>query len=175
MSFLDVPRETEVPSAVLPGIATGAAAATSAMAVYQLIRLGFWVAAAVTTQPNAASAPVSLDRFVGLELLPSLLSLGPSAVVGALLGGLLGTLITVSWKRQGPIRAALTGALMVYVVALVINLTVLRHHRAVSLTYTHWKVLLGYPCAIFMLTFAAVGAWLYVSRIRLLDPRSSRA
>ena len=171
MSFLDVPRQTEVPPVVVPGIAAGAAGATSAMAVYQLIRLGFWLASASTSHVTPTVAPVDLDRFVGLELLPSLLSLGPSAVIGAFLGGLLGTLITLSWKRQGPIRAALTGALMIYVIAVVINLAVLRHHRAVPLTYTHWQVLVGYPCAIFMLTFGAVGAWLYASRVRQLEPR----
>ncbi len=171
MSFLDLPRETEIPPVVLPGIATGAAAATSAMALYQLIRLGFWLASATTVHVDAAATAVSSDRFVGLELLPSLLSLGPAAVIGALLGGLLGTLLTVTWPRQGPIRAALTGALLVYVVAAVVNLAVLSHRRATPLTYVHWKDMLGYPSALFVLTFAAVGAALYLNRARQLHDR----
>ena len=159
---------TPVPTAVLPGVVTGAGSALAAMVVFQLVRLGFWAAGRVTVHAGA-SAPVGLPSgpaFIGRELLPSLISLGPALLAGALLGGLVGLVITQTWERQGPLRAALTGALVTFVVALVINATVLGRHRADPLTYERWSHLVGYPSALFVVVFAGVGGWLYVSRAR---------
>ncbi len=159
---------TPVPTAVLPGVVTGAGSALAAMVVYQLVRLGFWAAGRVTVQAGQAT-PVGLPSgpaFIGRELLPSLISLGPALLAGALLGGLVGLVITQTWQRQGPLRSALTGALLTFVVALVVNATVLGRHRADPLTFTRWTHLVGYPSAIFVVVFAGVGGWLYVSRAR---------
>ena len=117
---------------------TGAGAALAAMVVFQLVRLGFWAAAGLTIHAGA-TAPVGLPSgpaFIGRELLPSLISLGPTLLAGALLGGLVGLVITQTWDRQGPLRAALTGALLTFVVALIVNATVLGRHRENPLTYT---------------------------------------
>jgi hypothetical protein len=157
-----------VPTAVLPGIVTGAGSALTAMVVFQLVRLGFWVADRLTLhggQTTTAGLP-SASTFIGRELLPSLISLGPALLAGAILGGLTGVIITQTWDRQGPLRAALTGALATFVVALVINATVLGRHRTAPLTYTRWSHLIGYPSVLFVLVFAGVGAALYLNRAR---------
>ena len=171
MSDLDT-REladpTPVPTAVLPGVVTGAGSALAAMVVFQLVRLGFWAADRMTLHAGQ-TATVGLPSgpaFIGRELLPSLISLGPALLAGAVLGGLTGLVITQTWDRQGPLRAALTGALATFVVALVINATVLGRHRTAPLTYTRWSHLVGYPSVLFVLVFAGVGASLYLNRAR---------
>jgi hypothetical protein len=160
---------TPVPTAVLPGIVTGAGAALSAMVVYQILRLSFWAATGLTIRPGQA-APTGLgggEHFVGSELLPSLISLGPTLLAGAVLGGATGLVITQTWDRQGPLRAALTGSLVVFVVAFVVNATVLSRHRTTALTYRRWSHLIGYPSVLFVVVFAGVGATLYITRARL--------
>ncbi|SEP67078.1 hypothetical protein [Microlunatus flavus] len=164
----DLVASTPVPTAVLPGVVTGAGAALAATVVFQLVRLGFWAADRMTLHAGQ-TATVGLpsgSAFIGRELLPSLISLGPALLAGALLGGLTGLIITQTWDRQGPLRAALTGALATFVVALVINATVLGRHRTAPLTYTRWSHLIGYPSVLFVLVFAGVGASLYVNRAR---------
>jgi hypothetical protein len=159
---------TPVPTAVLPGVFTGAGAALCAMVVYQLLRLSFWVANALTLHPGQTS-PSGLagsESFIGSELLPSLISLGPTLLAGALLGGLVGLVITETWTRQGPLRAALTGSLVTFVVAFVVSAVVLSRHRTRALTYERWSHQVGYPSVLFVLVFAGVGASLYVTRAR---------
>lgn len=168
MSSRELAAGTPVPTAVLPGIVTGASAALSAMFVYQLIRLSFWAATGLTIQAGA-TAPAGLgggEHFVGNELLPSLISLGPTLLAGAVLGGATGLVITQTWNRQGPLRAALTGALVAFVVALIVNTTVLVRHRATALTYRRWSHLIGYPSVLFVVVFAGVGASVYLARAR---------
>ena len=159
---------TPVPTAVLPGLVTGAGAALTAMVVFQLLRLGFWAADRLTLQPGQTTTVglPSGPAFIGRELLPSLISLGPALLAGALLGGLTGLIITQTWDRQGPLRAALTGALATFVVALIVNATILGRHRTAPLTYTRWSHMIGYPSVLFVLVFAGVGASLYVNRAR---------
>jgi len=169
MSTRELTAGTPVPTAVLPGIATGAGAALSAMVVYQLIRLSFWAATGLTVQ-RGATAPAGLggaEHFVGSELLPSLISLGPTLLAGAVLGGATGLVITQTWDRQGPLRAALTGALVAFVVAFIVNTTVLVRHRQTALTYRRWSHLIGYPSVLFVVVFAGVGASVYLARARL--------
>lgn len=162
------PVPTPVPTAVLPGVVTGAGAALSAMAVYQLVRLSFWVASGVTVHAGRTTAPglPGGQQVFGSELLPSLISLGPALLAGAVLGGAVGLVITQTWDRQGPLRAALTGALVTFVVAFVVNATVLARHRDRPLSYERWSHLIGYPSVLFVLVLAGVGASLYVTRAR---------
>ena len=166
---------TPVPTAVLPGIATGAGSALAAMVVYQLVRLGFWAAGRLTVHADEAAAVglVGWPRFIGSELLPSLISLGPTLLAGALLGGLVGLVITETWERQGPIRAALTGSVVTFVVAFIINATVLTRDRRTPLTYERWSHLIGYPSVLFVVVFGGVGASLYVSRARQANAPTS--
>jgi hypothetical protein len=168
VSARELTASTPVPTAVLPGVVTGAAAALCAMVVYQLLRLGFWAANRLTVHPGQA-APAGLvgwSQFIGQELLPSLISLGPALLAGALIGGLVGLVITQTWERQGPLRAALTGAVVTFVVAFIINTTVLSRHRPSPLSYQRWSHLIGYPSVLFIIVMAGVGASLYVSRAR---------
>lgn len=170
MSTRELSASTPVPTAVLPGVVSGAGAALSAMVVYQLVRLSFWVADRVTLHAGETTArglPGGQQLF-GSELLPSLLSLAPTLLAGAVLGGAVGLVITQTWDRQGPLRAALTGALVTFVVAFVINATVLGRHRTRPLSYERWSHLVGYPSVVFVLVFAGVGASLYLSRARLI-------
>ena len=168
MSSGELTAATPVPTAVLPGVVRGGGAALSAMLVYQLVRLSFWAANGITLHPGA-TAPTGLPGwggFIGSELLPSLISLGPALLAGAVLGALVGLVITQTWDRQGPLRAALTGSLLTFVVAFIINLTVLTRHRETALTYRRWSHLLGYPSVLFVVVFAGVGASLYLTRAR---------
>jgi len=164
----ELTASTPVPTAVLPGVVTGASAALSAMLVYQLVRLSFWAANGVTLHAGE-TVPTGLaggERFFGSELLPSLISLGPSLLAGAVLGGAVGLVITQTWHHQGPLRAALTGSLLTFVVAFVVNASVLTRHRSEALTYRRWSHLLGYPSVLFVVVFAGVGASLYLTRAR---------
>jgi hypothetical protein len=169
VSTRELAASTPVPTAVLPGIATGAGAALSTMLVYQLVRLGFWAAAGLTSHPGQAAATGlgGGKHFVGDELLPSLISLGPTLLAGAVLGGATGFVITQTWDRQGPLRAALTGSLVTFVVAFIINATVLGRDRTTALSYRRWSHLIGYPSVLFVVIFAGVGASLYLTRARL--------
>ncbi len=169
MSTGELTASTPVPTAVLPGIVAGAGAALSAMVVYQLVRLGFWAATSLTTQPGqtVAAGLGGGKHFVGDELLPSLISLAPTLLAGAVLGGAVGLVITQTWDRQGPLRAALTGSLVTFVVALIINATVLGRDRTTALSYRRWSHLIGYPSVLFVVVFAGVGASLYLTRARL--------
>ena len=168
MSTGELTASTPVPTAVLPGVVTGAGAALSAMVVYQLVRLSFWAADGLTRHAgqNAATGLAGWPRFIGSELLPSLISLGPTLLAGALLGGLVGLVITQTWDRQGPLRAALTGSLVTFLVAFVVNTTVLTRARSRALSYERWSHLIGYPSVLFVVVFAGVGASLYVTRAR---------
>ena len=168
MSAGELTASTPVPTAVLPGVVTGASAALSAMLVYQLVRLSFWAANGVTLHAGE-TVPTGLaggERFFGSELLPSLISLGPTLLAGAVLGGAVGLVITQTWDHQGPLRAALTGSLLTFVVAFVVNASVLTRHRSEALTYRRWSHLLGYPSVLFVVVFAGVGASLYLTRAR---------
>lgn len=168
MSTGELTASTPVPTAVVPGVVTGAGAALASMVVFQLVRLGFWAADRLTVHAGQ-EAPVGLpgwSAFIGRELLPSLISLGPALLAGALLGGLVGLVITQTWNRQGPVRAALTGALVTTLVAFVVNASMLGRRRTDPLTYTRWSHLIGYPSVLFVLVFAGVGASLYVNRAR---------
>ena len=61
---------------------------------------------------------------------PSLISLGPTLLAGAVIGGAGRAWSSPRrWDRQGPLRAALTGALVTFVVAFIINTTVLSRDR----------------------------------------------
>jgi hypothetical protein len=146
---------------VLPGVAAGAASALVGMGLYQLVRLSI-----IVMGPTGAGG---VDRFIGLLLLPALLSLGPCLVAGALLGGLVGVVLTLSWNVQSPVRAAVTGALVTAWVAGVINLAFVARHRRVPLTLGHWLHALGGPSVVFVLVFGAVGVWLYRNQLRSLE------
>jgi hypothetical protein len=168
VSTRELSAATPVPTAVLPGIVTGAGAALSAMVVYQIVRLSFWAASGVTLHAGQTTAPglPGGQQFFGSELLPSLISLGPTLLAGAVLGGATGLVLTQTWDHQGPLRAALTGALITFVVAFIVNVTVLGRHRTSPLSYRRWSHLIGYPSVLFVLVLAGVGAALYVSRAR---------
>jgi hypothetical protein len=146
---------------VLPGVAAGAASALVAMGLYQLVRLSI-----IMMGPTGAGG---LDRFIGLLLLPALLSLGPCLVAGVLLGGLVGVVLTLSWELQTPVRAAVTGALVTAWVAGVINLAFVARHRRVPLTLEHWLHALGGPSIVFVVVFGGVGVWLYRNQLRSLE------
>jgi hypothetical protein len=164
----ELTASTPVPTAVLPGIVTGAAASLSAMLVYQLVRLSFWAADGLTLHPGQ-TVPTGLtsgEQFFGSELLPSLISLGPTLLAGAVLGGAVGLVLTQTWDHQGPLRAALTGSLLTFVVAFIVNTSILTRHRESALTYRRWSHLIGYPSVLFVVVFAGVGATLYLNRAR---------
>ena len=161
MSTADGTTPGRATTPVLPGVAAGAVAALAAMGVYQVVRLGL-----VLAGPTGAGG---VDRFLGLLLLPALLSLGPCLVAGAVLGGLVGLVLTLSWAHQGLVRAALSGALVTAVVAGVINLAFVEKHRANPLTLAHWLHLLGAPSLLLVPVFAGVGAWLYRSQLRTVE------
>jgi hypothetical protein len=164
----ELTASTPVPTAVLPGIVTGAGGALSAMLLYQLVRLSFWAANGLTLHPGETvpSGLSTADHFIGSELIPSLISLGPTLLAGAVLGGAVGLVITQTWDRQGPLRAALTGALLTFVVAFIVNASVLTRHREAALTYRRWSHLIGYPSVLFVVVFAGVGASIYLNRAR---------
>ncbi len=136
---------------------------------FQLVRLGFWAAGRVTVHAGA-TAPVGLPSGTSLHR-PRAAAVADQPRAGAAgrgaARGLVGLVITQTWDRQGPLRAAPTGALLTFVVALVVKRDGPRAGTWTSpLTYERWSHLVGYPSALFVVVFAGVGGWLYVSRAR---------
>ncbi|MCW2809601.1 MAG: hypothetical protein JWP61_59 [Friedmanniella sp.] len=158
----DLPAPTApAPSLALKGGGTGAAMMLALMFLYQLFRIGFHIAGTVTEHPGSSAAPDSADRIFGVYVIGGLLSMAPAALAGGVVGAVLGGLLSRRRATKGPVRAWFTGTALSYVVALVVNGSVLVRHRKTPLTYDRWLHLLGYPSVIFVLAFGALGAWLY--------------
>ena len=164
MSMIVAPRRTQ--SLALSGLATGAAVQLVVSLVYQMIRIGFRIAENRTVPPGSTVLPTpdTPDRILGVYVIGGLLSIAPAIVAGAATGAILGILMDSTWGRQGPLRAWLTGSVLAYVVALLVNVVVLARQRKVPMSYEHWAQLLGYPSVIFVITFGVLGLWLYLSR-----------
>jgi hypothetical protein len=164
MTTLLAPKRTQ--SLALSGLATGAAAQFVVFFVYQLIRIGFRIAENRTLPAGSTVLPVrdTPDRIFGVYVIGGLLSLAPAIVAGVLTGAILGTLLDSTWRRQGPLRAWLTGSVLAYVIALLVNTVVLVRQRKVPMSYEHWAQLVGYPSVIFVILFGIIGLWLYLSR-----------
>src|SRR6476469_9238348 len=147
-------------------LSTGAAVQLVVFLIYQMIRIGFRIAENRTLPAGSTVLPTpdTPDRILGVYVLGGLLSLAPAIVAGAGTGAVLGTLLDYTWRRQGPLRALLTGSVLAYLIALIVNGVVLARHRQVPLTYEHWAQLIGYPSVIFVITFGIIGMWLYLSR-----------
>ena len=166
-------RPPETPMSLpVQGGGTGAAVMLLVMFVYQLVRISWHVASTLTSHNGAPAVPEGVDRIIGIYILGGLLSLAPVTLAGGVLGTLLGTLLAMTWERQGPLRSWLTGTLLAYVVALAVNATVLLRHRKTSLPYAQWEHLLGYPSVVFVIAFGGIGVWLYLSR---RDPKPTPA
>ena len=156
---------------VLVGAASGVGASVAVMFVYQLVRIGWHLAHELTSA--AGGAPTGLeapDRIFGVLLLGGLLSLAPAIFTGGVLGAVLAAILLASQRHQGPLRSWLTGSLLAYVVALLVNLTVLARHRSAALTFTEWRSLLGVPSVLFVLVFGGLGVYLHLRQTRALAP-----
>ena len=152
----------ELPLLVV-GAASGAGASLAAMAVYQLIRIGWHLASQLTQHGTAAPGPVdSPDRIFGVLIVGGLLSLAPTVLAGGVLGADTGWFLTVTAHRQGPVRSWLSGSLSAYVAALIVNLTVLLRHRVGYLSYHEWQHEIGIPSLIFVLVFGGIGVYLHL-------------
>jgi hypothetical protein len=164
VSMIVAPSRTQ--SLALSGLAGGAAAQLIVSLVYQMIRIGFRIAEnrTVPTGSTVLPTPDTPDRILGVYVIGGLLSLAPAIVAGAGTGTILGILLDSSWRHQGPLRAWLTGSVLAYLIALLVNGVVLARHRQVPMTYEHWAQLIGYPSVIFVITFGIIGLWLYLSR-----------
>ncbi len=154
------PPEPSTPPLALRGAATGAAVCLAAMFVYQLLHIG-WLLAHDLTRGSGAGVD-SADRVMGVLVLGSLLSLAPSVFAGLVLGAVTGAFLSVTWRRQGVLRAWLSGSLIGYVAALIVNATVLLHRRAEPLQFAHWLSLIGFPSILYVLLLGGIGAYLYV-------------
>ncbi|CAA9285380.1 MAG: hypothetical protein AVDCRST_MAG48-80 [uncultured Friedmanniella sp.] len=157
------PAPAARPSLVVRGAATGAAAGLAAMVVYQLLRVGWLLAQDLTRGVGAEPASESASRVVGVLVLGSLLSLAPAVVAGLLLGAVTGGVISWSWRHQGLVRAWLTGSLVAYVAAFVLNATVLLRDRPEPLLFEHWLSLIGLPSILYVLVLGGVGASLHLT------------
>jgi hypothetical protein len=158
------PKRTQ--SLAISGLATGAAVQLVVSLVYQLVRIGFRIVQNRTVPAGSTVLPTpdTPDRVFGVYIIGGLLSLAPAIVAGAATGAILGVLLDSTWRRQGPLRAWLTGSVLAYAVALLVNGVVLARRRQVPMGYEHWVQLLGYPSVIFVITFGIIGLWLYLSR-----------
>ncbi|GAA1825017.1 hypothetical protein ACFFOM_11895 [Microlunatus capsulatus] len=151
------------PSLVVRGAATGAAAGLAAMFVFQLLRVGWLMAQDLTRGTGSTPDAESASRVVGVLVLGSLLSLAPAVVAGLLLGAVTGGLLTWSWRHQGLVRAWLTGSVVAYVAALVLNATVLLRHRPQPLLFEHWLSAVGLPSILYVLVLGGVGVSLHLT------------
>lgn len=167
------------PSLALKGGGTGAAMMLALMFVYQLFRIGFHIASTLTVHPGSTAVPDSADRIFGVYVIGGLLSMAPAALAGGVVGAILGGLLSRRRATKGPVRSWFSGIALSYLVALIVNGSVLARHRKEPFTYDHWLHLLGYPSVVFVLAFGALGAWMYYVHQRdtrpalSLDPRIS--
>lgn len=168
-SFGEVTPPPAEPSLVVGGAAAGAGTSLAVMFVYQLLRVGWRLAYRATSHPGGTVAPEGLDRVIGVEVVGGLLSLAPAVFAGGVLGALVGGFLGWSWARQGVLRAGLSGALIAYLIAGLLNLVVLVHHRDTPYAYSAWLTRLGLPSLLYVVVFAGVGAHLYLRRRRLLE------
>lgn len=176
-SYLDVPSRVDFgveppapsreASLVLIGAAAGASASLAVMFVYQLLRIGWQLVQELTR--HGALAPSGLespDRILGVLVMGGLLSLAPTVLAGGVLGALLGAFLSWSARRQGLVRAWLSGSLLAYGAAVIVNLTVLARHRGAALEYVEWRRLVGLPSLLFVLIFGGVGVYLQLRQTR---------
>lgn len=164
---VEPPEPRAEPSLVVIGAATGAAASLAVMFVYQLIRISWQLVHEVTRAgAGSASGLESPDRIFGVLVVGGLLSLAPAVLAGGVLGAVLGGFLVLSAHRQGLIRSWLSGSLVAYVAALIVNVTVLSRHRGAALEYLEWRRLIGLPSLLFVLVFGGVGVYLYVRQTR---------
>lgn len=163
------PPPKEAPLVVV-GVAVGAATALAVMFVYQLVRIG-WQLAHEATRQGATPAPglESPDRIFGVLVVGGLLSLAPTILAGGLLGGVLGGFLSWTAERQGLVRSWLSGSLVAYVAALIVNVSVLARHRLQPLEFTEWRRLIGIPSLLFVLIFGGVGVYLYLRQTGRTD------
>lgn len=168
---VEPPEPRREPSLLVIGAATGAAASLAVMFVYQLLRISWQLAHEVTRAgAGAATGLESPDRIVGVLVVGGLLSLAPSVVAGAVLGAAVGGFLSWSAHRQGLVRSWLSGSLIAYVAALVVNVTVLSRHRGAALEYLEWRRLIGLPSLLFVLVFGGVGVYLHLRQARGSTP-----
>lgn len=164
---VEPPETRPEPSLLVIGAATGAATSLAVMFVYQLLRISWQLVHEVTRSGAAAASGLeSPDRIFGVQVVGGLLSLAPSILAGAVLGAVTGGLLIWSQRRQGLIRSWLTGSLVAYVAALIVNVTVLARHRTAALEYLEWRRLIGLPSLLFVLIFGGVGVYLYLRQTR---------
>jgi len=165
----DLPTPPAETPPVLVGAASGVGASVAAMFVYQLLRIGWHLAHELTR--SGAGAPTGLespDQIFGVLLLGGLLSLAPAIFAGGVLGAVLAAVLLATRRHQGPLRAWLTGSLLAYVVALLVNVTVLARHRSAGLSFTEWRSLIGIPSVLFVLVFGGLGIYLHLRQTRAL-------
>ena len=88
--------------------------------------------------------------------------------VGLVTGYVLGTagaVLAVVVKAAGPrlnlLGAWLTGSVLAYVAALIVNAMVILRTRTDPLRFSEWAPLLGYPSIIFVVVFGGLGVWLH--------------
>jgi len=163
----DLPQLPTRPSPVLAGAASGVAASLAMMFVYQLVRIGWLLVREVTRQPGTGATGLeSPDRIFGVLLLGGLLSLAPTIVAGGVLGAVLGWFLAVTRQRQGPVRSWLSGSLLAFGTATLVNLVVLLRHRSEALAYAQWRSLLGIPSLLFVILFGGLGVYLHLRQSR---------
>jgi hypothetical protein len=164
---VEPPDARPEPSLVVIGAVTGASASLAVMFVYQLLRISWQLVHEVTRSGAAAASGLeSPDRIFGVQVVGGLLSLAPSILAGGVLGAVTGGVLIWSERYQGLIRSWLTGSLVAYVAALIVNVTVLARHRSAALEYLEWRQLVGLPSLLFVLVFGGVGVYLHVRQTR---------
>lgn len=152
---------------MLIGAAAGASSSLAVMFVYQLVRIGWQLVQELTRHgATPASGMESPDRIFGVLVMGGLLSLAPAVLAGLVLGALLGAFLSWSARRQGPVRAWLSGSLLAYVAALIVNVSVLARHRGEPLEYLEWRRVVGLPSLLFVLIFGGVGVYLHYRQTR---------
>lgn len=169
---VELPARTRSYSLIFSGAAIGTAVQLVVTFVYALIRIGFHLAAnhLVPAGGTTLPAPETADKIFGIEVIGGLLSVGPSALAGAFLGALLGLILRLTWRRQGLLGSWLTGSLLAFVAAVIVNVVVIGRARTVPLRYSEWAPLLGYPSVLLIIVFGGIGVWLFQT-----DPEHRRA
>lgn len=153
------------------GVGAGAAMAGCGALLYLLIFAAYAVANDLTAHGTPAASVRTQDNPVDdlaiVLWFGALLGVLPAILAGAFGGLLIGATLTLSRRFQGTIRAWLTGTVLLYVVALVVNYLALTL-RETRLQFDDYVVFLGLPSLVYVLAAGPFAVWLH-RRGRLLE------
>lgn len=144
---------------VLRGLRSGAAVATCGSLLYGLCWVGWTAADSVSAHGNPVTPIVprdSVGAFLFLLGVVAVIGMVPAIVAGALTGAAVGGALGAA-RRPGPVLGWFVGTVLAYLVALAVNVPILRSNLDSPWQFEEWLQWLGLPSILFVVGFGVVG------------------